>query len=144
MIWDDKMRKDMELYPIIEPFVNYTKEKVHNFASTSHKVVADLHYYAKNGKKRMLADTKGGAKDSSKKKVDGADGEASAVDENDTVNYPDKLFSDENIKNGGFMVYLFCKYIRNLSYISYFSNFSHLIRIYWYCPCHIRLHQPSY
>jgi len=37
----------MELYPIIEPFVNYTKNKVHGITSGTHKVASDLTVFAK-------------------------------------------------------------------------------------------------
>ena len=44
----------MELYPLIEPFVNYTKEKATNFASESHKIATGLTNVAIKGARRML------------------------------------------------------------------------------------------
>lgn len=55
MLWEDQKQKDMELYPLIEPFVNYTRDRVHNFSNGSVKVAKDLHYFVKSGgKKRVL------------------------------------------------------------------------------------------
>lgn len=45
----------MELYPIIEPFVNYTKNKAHYLTTGSKKVASDLTIFAKNKARRMLA-----------------------------------------------------------------------------------------
>jgi len=47
-----------------------------------------------------------------KTKADGADGDVIAEEAEGKItgDYPAKLFSDEAIQNGGFMVYLFCKY----------------------------------
>ena len=106
----------MELYPIIEPFVNYTKNKL----AWHKKVASDLTIFAKNKARRMLAtgdeDAAEKAKDTKKAgkkdKVDGADGAVvTEGKEKLTTGYPDPLFEkDEDVQNGGFMVYLFCKY----------------------------------
>ena len=165
----------MELYPLIEPFVNFTKDRFYNFSSGSVKVAKDLHYFVRNGgKKRVLvAETQSNdpansnasgdpkTKDGEPKtegaevselatkkntKADGADGDviSEEADGKITGDYPAKLFSDTTIQNGGFMVYLFCKY--NLKFLvdPFYHIYSHLIRIYWYCIGHTRLHQPSY
>jgi len=54
MLWDDQKAKDMELYPMIEPFVNFTREKFNSITNGTHKVALDLHHFAKTGSKRVL------------------------------------------------------------------------------------------
>ena len=69
---------------------------------------------ATNLNRRLLqADSDSGTVSANKssQKLDGADGEVIAESEKEaTTGYPNKLFSDESIQNGAFMVYLFCKY----------------------------------
>ena len=107
MIWEDQRKKDEELYPIIEPFVNYFTGKAETVTNVSRKLASHI-------SKRVLSDNGSGTGSNTgttKKSTDGADGEViSEAEEEQTVDYPNKLFSDESIQNGGFMVYLFCKY----------------------------------
>ena len=52
----------MELYPIIEPIINYTKSKASSIHTGTKKVAKDLTLFAKNKARRMLSngDTNGG------------------------------------------------------------------------------------
>ena len=98
----------MELYPMIEPFVNFFYDNSYNLATGSKKVALDLHHFATTGTKRRLQDTENSEVDVKKK--DGADGDITTVEEKEKeTGYPDKLFPDSSIQNGGFMMYLFCK-----------------------------------
>ena len=49
MIWEEQRAKDMELYPLIEPLVNFTKEKVLHISEKSHKIAT----FIKNGGRRL-------------------------------------------------------------------------------------------
>ena len=70
----------MELYPIIEPFVNYTRNKAHYLTTGSKKVASDLTIFAKNKARRMLTGdasttaTTTATTDPAVKGKDGADG----------------------------------------------------------------------
>lgn len=44
----------MELFPLIEPFVNFARERFSYFVNGSHKAALDLHHFAKTGSKRVL------------------------------------------------------------------------------------------
>ena len=59
MIWDDQKKKDMELYPLVEPIINYTSDKFNNFFSGTHRVASNLTKIVKNGGRR-LEDLKSG------------------------------------------------------------------------------------
>ena len=50
MLWDEQKEKDMELYPLIAPIVNYTKNKF----NSSHKVASDITNFARKGARRLL------------------------------------------------------------------------------------------
>jgi len=122
----------MELYPLIKPLVNFVKNKTYDNYSFVYKTTDDLFDFAKGKARRLLSDevvkpSVHGAKGPSikdevsketpavgtsvatpKGKVDGAEGDAVIdTEEKSTVSYPNKLFSDDTIQHGGFMVYLF-------------------------------------
>ena len=97
---------------MIEPIVNYSKDKFNNITTSTIKVTTDLTKFAKNKARRLLEGEggAGGAGAEGAKKKSGADGEVISEEDDTFVSgYPDKLFSDYTIQNGGFMVYLFCK-----------------------------------
>jgi hypothetical protein len=127
MVWEEQMKKDMELYPLIERPVNYLKAKkdtaLHIGAHLKKVAVA-----AKNRAHRMLVTAC--AQDSNcdqacydkciadeKAKKPGPSGSKAAQDEeqvqsmdpakpNVTTSYP-TFMSEEQIRGGGFLVYLF-------------------------------------
>ena len=50
MLWEDQKKKDMELYPLIEPIVNYFYDK----GLATHKVASDISRFAKKEARRLL------------------------------------------------------------------------------------------
>ena len=46
----------MKLYPLVEPMINYSKNKLHSIHHGTKKVVSDLHHAIKTKAHRMLAE----------------------------------------------------------------------------------------
>ena len=80
MLWEEQRAKDMELYPVVEPIINYTKDRLNYYGTGTHKVASDLTLFAKNKARRMLEgeDPVVTATDSEVK--DGAAGDAAGLD----------------------------------------------------------------
>ena len=66
MPYDEQTKKDMELYPLIEPVINYFSNKALNIGHGTKKVASDLitfrHRYLEEKKKDDKKDNKKGGK----------------------------------------------------------------------------------
>ena len=54
MLWDDQIAKDKELYPMVEPFINFANEKAIGFSNGTRKLASDLSLFANKQARRML------------------------------------------------------------------------------------------
>ena len=128
----------MELYPMIAPFVNYTKGQFNLLATESKEIAVGLTNTVSKHARRMLnndpdAGGNGGVDDPDAggdadpdaegedvpctgsdcpaKNADGADGAVVTDDSGEKfqTGYPSPFLTNEQVQNGGFMVYLFGK-----------------------------------